>query len=158
MTAPGRREELAPARHRSALHACLYDITLTVHDGVAVSSSPCAYLTSQIASTPPGPPPSSPITAAVTRAGGAKFAAVLKALNVTSPSDPSKINGALLVPSDAAITAWLREMGLSDSDLMARPQLLDLVASYHFVPYWNASAIPAAGRGSVKAFTGARSM
>lgn len=61
------------------------------------------------------------------------FGALLDALGLTKPL-PDTTMGTLFAPSDAAIKAFLSEMGLTVDEVKARPALLDLIVSYHFVP------------------------
>jgi uncharacterized surface protein with fasciclin (FAS1) repeats len=49
-------------------------------------------------------------------------------------ADETKTVGTLFVPTDRAVKQFLGDMGMTSEELLARPQLVDSILSYHFVP------------------------
>eukprot|EP00775_Hariotina_reticulata_P013771 gene13771-13892_t len=79
-----------------------------------------------------------------------KVLSLLKHLGVNI-STPRKIQGTLLVPSDKAVEAWLKQSGLAEKDVLANKRLVDLVLAYHFMPghsISNLSSVPVNSTGT----------
>jgi len=60
------------------------------------------------------------------------YAKLLESLKLRAEEE--KTPGTWFVPSDRAMNAFLKEMGMTAQELLARPQLVDAILSYHFVP------------------------
>jgi hypothetical protein len=89
------------------------------------------------------------------KTGNTKFLQLLKALNISIGD--RKITGTMLVPSNKAIDAFVKNMGLTEQELLARPGLVDQLLSYHFMPGYaiNSTAnIPANAKGFTKGISG----
>ncbi|KAF6254009.1 hypothetical protein COO60DRAFT_360168 [Scenedesmus sp. NREL 46B-D3] len=66
---------------------------------------------------------------------------LVNGLGITRKTLPANTKGTLLVPSDKAINAFVKQMGLSGKEFMSRKQLVDIMVSYHFIPGYQAKAI-----------------
>jgi hypothetical protein len=87
--------------------------------------------------------------------GSTKFLQLLKAMNVSIGN--RQITGTILVPSNKAIDAFIKKMGITEQELLARPGLVDQLLSYHFMPGYaiNSTAnIPAKANGFTKGISG----
>ncbi|WIA19727.1 hypothetical protein OEZ85_005653 [Tetradesmus obliquus] len=60
------------------------------------------------------------------------WARLVGALKLTVDEDKAYVT--MLVPTDRAVNAFLKEMGLSIEQLLARPVLVDALVSYHMIP------------------------
>lgn len=98
-----------------------------------------------------------PVRDEIKRMGATKFLSLIDAIKL-NPDGNGNVYGTFMVPSNAAVDKFLKDMGLTEKDLAARPELVDLLVSYHFMPRFvlndARNQVPANTLNGTKALTG----